>query len=259
MEDASLPVAEAKIAEPSKTPSDELKKSGRFTQIKTENPDIKLKFFNNHLKKVYMKDKKNRRAPSDREIPSFVCSGRDIEDKLVVSSQDFESLKKNLRFLRFEKSGIHLWGVFSACSFSHGEPIVEYTGELIRLSVTEVRQKFYETEGNHGSYIFRLDKDLYIDATHKGGIARFLNHSCDPNCKTCVVEAGGKRHIVIYAKRNIGPFEELTYDYNLPYETKEKAIRCLCGSTKCRGWLNYTENVDVDSTPDDEAFDVNES
>ncbi|EAY23271.1 SET domain containing protein [Trichomonas vaginalis G3] len=259
MENTSNPPPSAEVVDKNAGLKESLTKCGRFTEIKTENPDIRRKFFTRHMKSVFQKDLTYKRFPTDREFPSFICSGRDLDDKIVVHPKDFQSIRSQLKYLRFEKSGIHLWGVFSACYFAPGEPIVEYTGELVRLSVTEARQKYYETEGNHGSYIFRLDDDLYIDATHKGGIARFLNHSCDPNCKTCVVEAGGQRHIVIFAKKKIEPFEELTYDYNLPYESKEKAIVCLCGSPKCRGYLNYTDKKDIENEPDDIPYPVNES
>ena len=82
-----------------------------------------------------------------------------------------------------------------------------------------------------------------MDATIKGGLAKFINHSCEPNCYSKLITLNGRKAIILYAKRNIEPFEELFYDYFLPYESKSHAIKCLCGSLKCRGWLNWKEGL----------------
>ena len=132
-----------------------------------------------------------------------------------------------------------MWGVFTAAPIQAGEPIVEYVGELVRMRVVDERQKKYEKQGNNGSYIFRLDDEMCIDATNIGGIARYINHSCSPNCDTRIIQTAGQSRVVICARRYIQPYEELTYDYRLPYETKDKAIECNCGSEKCRKWLNW--------------------
>ena len=219
----------------------------RFEEIKSLNPDIRSEYFFEKYKKEY--ESLSKRDGPVRVCPDFKLKTKAIEI-LKVTREQYNSIKVNLPRIRFEKSSIHLWGVFSATRIAENEPIVEYTGELIRTSITEERQHSNEQEGNNGSYIFKLNDDLYIDATQKGGIARFLNHSCDPNCKTRIIEVetpnGGERHVVICAKRNILPYEELTYNYRLPYETKDKAIPCLCGSDNCKGYLNYSEEYQAE-------------
>ncbi|KAL6623424.1 hypothetical protein ACP70R_033303 [Stipagrostis hirtigluma subsp. patula] len=74
-----------------------------------------------------------------------------------------------------------------------------------------------------------------VDATKRGGLARFINHSCEPNCYTKVITVDGQKKIFIYAKRRIHAGEELTYNYKFPLE--EKKIPCHCGSQSVP-WIN---------------------
>ena len=117
--------------------------------------------------------------------------------------------------------------------------IIEYVGERIRQPVAEMREKNYVKSGIGSSYLFRVDENNVIDATKKGGIARFINHCCDPSCTAKIIKVGGKKRIVIYALRDIGKNEELTYDYKFERETDdEERLICLCGSENCKGYLN---------------------
>lgn len=75
-----------------------------------------------------------------------------------------------------------------------------------------------------------------IDATKSGNVARFINHSCSPNCYAKILSVGTQKKICIYGKRFIHRGEEITYDYKFPFE--EEKIRCFCGAENCRGSLN---------------------
>lgn len=163
-----------------------------------------------------------------------------------VRDKFFRILRRNNEFLFYCDSPIQGRGIRGNKWFKAGEPIVEYIGELVRKRICEKREAEYESEGNNGSYIFMLNDDEYIDATKRGGLARYINHSCGPNCDSIIVHAYNKRHVVIYAIKDIPPMTELTYDYKLPYELKEKRIRCLCGSVNCRGWLNWSEEGEAE-------------
>ncbi|VDK28497.1 unnamed protein product [Anisakis simplex] len=70
-----------------------------------------------------------------------------------------------------------------------------------------------------------------------GNFARFINHSCQPNCYAKVVVVDGEKRIVIYSKTQIEKGDEITYDYKFPIEDDDK-IDCLCGAPQCRGTLN---------------------
>jgi histone-lysine N-methyltransferase SETD1 len=124
-----------------------------------------------------------------------------------------------------------------------GDLIIEYVGELVRASVANIREWKYEREyrgdGIASSYLFRLDGIMVIDATYKGNLARFINHSCDPNCVAKTIILNGSKRIVMYAKKSIRSGEEITYDYKFPPEKDpNKKVKCLCGSNSCRKFLN---------------------
>ncbi|XP_049848978.1 uncharacterized protein LOC126316983 isoform X2 [Schistocerca gregaria] len=147
-------------------------------------------------------------------------------------------LENRRKRLRFGKSTIHEWGLFALEFIPAGEMVIEYLGEIIRLRVADKREKKYKEQGMGSSYMFRIVDDWVIDATQKGNFARFLNHSCNPNCISRIIPGSSRRHIAIYSKRDIQVGEEVTYDYKFPIEPEKFKIKCLCGSSKCRGTLN---------------------
>ncbi|KAK3147474.1 hypothetical protein QOZ80_3BG0282790 [Eleusine coracana subsp. coracana] len=145
-------------------------------------------------------------------------------------------MKARKKRLRFQRSKIHEWGLVALESIDAEDFVIEYVGELIRRRVSDIRESQYEKSGIGSSYLFRLDDDFVVDATKRGGLARFINHSCEPNCYTKVITVEGQKKIFIYAKRRIYAGEELTYNYKFPLE--EKKIPCHCGSRRCRGSMN---------------------
>ncbi|GMN46851.1 hypothetical protein TIFTF001_016035 [Ficus carica] len=145
-------------------------------------------------------------------------------------------LKARKKQLRFQRSKIHDWGLVALEPIEAEDFVIEYVGELIRPQISDIRERHYEKMGIGSSYLFRLDDGYVVDATKRGGIARFINHSCEPNCYTKVISVEGEKKIFIYAKRHIAAGEEITYNYKFPLE--EKKIPCNCGSRRCRGSLN---------------------
>ncbi|KAF7366646.1 hypothetical protein MSAN_00922500 [Mycena sanguinolenta] len=148
----------------------------------------------------------------------------------------FNQLQTRKKHLRFARSPIHDWGLYAMERIARGEMVIEYVGEVIRAQVAEKREKIYERQGIGSSYLFRIDEDLVVDATKKGNLGRLINHSCDPNCTAKIITINGEKKIVIYAKQEIELGDEITYDYHFPFE--QDKIPCLCGSAKCRGFLN---------------------
>ena len=118
-----------------------------------------------------------------------------------------------------------------------GTRIIEYTGE--RISPDDADRRYDDDAmGRHHTFLFSVDEDTVIDAAVDGNEARFINHSCDPNCEA--VDDGGR--IFIEALRDIAPGEELNYDYG--YELEEpmtpalrKQYPCHCGAANCRGTI----------------------
>jgi hypothetical protein len=133
-------------------------------------------------------------------------------------------------------SPIHGRGVFATVEIPKGTRIIEYTGE--RISHDEANARYSSTDGAALVLLFTVDKTTVIDAAVGGNDARFINHSCTPNCRS--VKEDGR--IFIEARRRIAPGEELTYDYRLEVnalERKRGAVLypCACGSARCRGTL----------------------
>ncbi|OVA16088.1 SET domain [Macleaya cordata] len=139
-------------------------------------------------------------------------------------------LKSRKKRLRFQRSKIHDWGLVALEPIEAEDFVIEYVGELIRPRISDIRERQYEKMGIGSSYLFRLDDGYVVDATKRGGIARFINHSCEPNCYTKVITVDGQKKIFIYAKRQISTGEEITYNYKFPLE--EKKIPCNCGSKR---------------------------
>lgn len=127
-------------------------------------------------------------------------------------------------------SSIHWRGVFAEEDIQPDEFIIEYTGE--RIDSEEANKRELENDRRKVTYIFELDEDNYIDGAFGGNISKYINHSCDPNCK--IERIDGK--VMIYSARKINAGEELAYDYGYDKEC-EKEI-CNCNSKNCRGFIN---------------------
>ncbi|KAI0547314.1 hypothetical protein F4679DRAFT_555010 [Xylaria curta] len=168
----------------------------------------------------------------------------DLNDQKKTLGQDsdvlrFNQLKKRKKPVKFARSAIHNWGLYAMENINKDDMIIEYVGEQVRQQISEIRENRYLKSGIGSSYLFRIDDNTVIDATKKGGIARFINHSCMPNCTAKIIKVEGSKRIVIYALRDIAQNEELTYDYKFEREIGSlDRIPCLCGTTACKGFLN---------------------
>jgi len=134
-------------------------------------------------------------------------------------------------------SPIHGRGVFAVNTIAKGARILEYTGE--RMSHAEADRRYGDLhEGSSHTMLFAATDKVVIDATKRGGPARWINHSCAPNCEAN--EEDGR--VFIDAIRPIKPGQELSYDYNLVLEERhtpklKREHPCHCGAPKCRGTL----------------------
>jgi hypothetical protein len=176
--------------------------------------------------------------------PSRAKSGSALGDMAVTGDMStrykVRSLIPDEKVLSVQRSKIHNYGLFARNGFSKGDLVVEYQGEVLRQTIADEREKKAERagDGDGGScYMFKLDDDYVVDATVKGNCSRFINHSCNPNCSCKMVEDENRlKHIMIIAKRDVMPGEEITYDYQFAVESEKLA--CLCGAPNCLGRLN---------------------
>jgi uncharacterized protein len=142
------------------------------------------------------------------------------------------------RLYAVRKSAIHGRGVFALTTLPKGTCIVEYRGRRMSWDTATERGDSDPNDPAH-TFLFGIDDGRVIDARLGGNAARWINHSCDPNCEA--VEDGARR-VFIEARRTIRPGEELTYDYSLVVEGKmspreREQYACRCGARKCRGFL----------------------
>jgi SET domain-containing protein len=133
---------------------------------------------------------------------------------------------------------IHGRGVFATAEIRRGTKIIEYKGKRTTWDEALTRPDSDPDDPSH-TFLFELDDGRVIDARIRGNAARWINHSCAPNCVSHEDDEG---RVFIEAKRRIRPGEELCYDYRLSVDgtltRRERAqYRCRCGTAKCRGSL----------------------
>lgn len=124
-------------------------------------------------------------------------------------------------------------GILAKEDIRRGSRIIEYKGKIRKCSAKDAIDPYV--------CLMDLDDDYVIDPRKAGNLARFINHSCEPNCE--LVRIGNR--IYIESIKSIKALEELTYDYNLnlsgwkegELEAQEQLYGCLCGSKKCRGTM----------------------
>ncbi len=142
-------------------------------------------------------------------------------------------------YIEVRRSGIHGTGVFAARDVPKGQRVVEYVGEKIgkveaeRRSLAQIRRA--RRSGGASVFVFELNSRHDIDGAVPWNTARFINHSCSPNCEVEIVRG----RIWIVARRRIRAGEELTYDYGYDFDSFEEHP-CRCGSRRCVGYIVRT-------------------
>ncbi|KAL2340176.1 hypothetical protein Fmac_008116 [Flemingia macrophylla] len=198
-------------------------------------PHVQNKFIDSENNLSHLSNGKGLSARTNRVKLRNLLAAAEGAELLKVPQ-----LKARKKRLRFQRSKIHDWGLVALEPIEAEDFVIEYIGELIRPRISDIRERQYEKMGIGSSYLFRLDDGYVVDATKRGGIARFINHSCEPNCYTKVISVEGQKKIFIYAKRHIVAGEEITYNYKFPLE--EKKIPCNCGQVL----VAYTWIADCD-------------
>lgn len=167
---------------------------------------------------------------------SFYARGQRTVNSVKSAAQP---KPQNRDLLRVGRSRIQGKGVFAKRKIPRGTRIVEYLGE--RISTGQLLIDMANGERTH-TYVFAVSPMTVIDGARGGSDARFINHSCEPNCEAYVFDD----RVYIYAMRDITRGEELTFDYQLGPAIARKgrrskseleAYRCNCGSPKCRGTM----------------------
>tara|TARA_B000000557_G_scaffold89064_1_gene71991 strand:- start:4731 stop:5225 length:495 start_codon:yes stop_codon:yes gene_type:complete len=140
---------------------------------------------------------------------------------------------------KVRKSKIHGNGVFATKRIKKNTKIIEYIGEKIIKSEGDKRsakriKKYLNSELDGSVYIFELNKKYDIDGSPLYNKARYINHSCDPNCEVEIIE----EKIWITAIKDIKKTDELSYDYGYEFDSDDfRDHICKCGSKNCIGFI----------------------
>ncbi|KAH9307977.1 hypothetical protein KI387_035888, partial [Taxus chinensis] len=201
---------------------------------------------------------RGHKKQKEEDIPICVCKYRPDDPESMCGERCLNVLTyaectpghcpcgdhcKNKRFQKCEyvksklfKTDGRGWGLMADQDIKAGQFVIEYCGEVISWKEARKRSQDYEAEGLKDAFIISLDRFESIDATRKGSLARFINHSCEPNCETRKWTVLGEIRVGIFAKQDIPCGTELAYDYNFEWYGGAK-VRCRCGAPSCYGFL----------------------
>lgn len=209
-----------------------------FSFIKVNRP-----FGNVRMPKILLDD-----IPQCECKPESLCSTEDCVNK-VLHYECHPSLCisgercQNQRFVKRQypkqetfKCGNRGYGLKTLEDIKKGQFVNEYVGELIDDEECKRRLKWANENKITDFYLMTIEKDRVIDAGPKGNLSRYMNHSCDPNCKTEMWMVNCDVRVGLFAINDIPAGAELTFNYNFDCLSNEKTV-CRCGSKNCSGYL----------------------
>jgi SET domain-containing protein len=129
-----------------------------------------------------------------------------------------------------KKSGINNLGLFAKSDIKKGEKVIEYKGRKLTHKQVEENDRF---DNSKAIYLFTLNERYVLDGDTKTNTAKYINHSCDPNCEVDIL----KGKIWIIAIKDIKKGDELSYDYGFGYDADFRQFPCKCGSKNCCGYI----------------------
>ncbi|KAK4713138.1 hypothetical protein R3W88_019045 [Solanum pinnatisectum] len=183
----------------------------------------------------YCQSGENCRNQSPNAIFSYARHGTLPHTQcFACCSQRFQKCEyAKTKLFRTEGRG---WGLLADENIKAGQFIMEYCREVLSSEATKKRCLAYEAHKVKDAYIISVNVNYFIDATKKGSLARFINHSCQPNCETRKWIVLGETRVGIFAKRDISVRMELSYNYNFEWYGGAP-VHCLCGAANCSLFL----------------------
>ena len=140
---------------------------------------------------------------------------------------------------KVKNSKIHGNGVFATKNIKKNTKIIQYIGKKVTRAEGNLRsekrlKKFLNSEEDGSVYIFELNSKFDIDGSYLYNKARYINHSCNPNCEVDIKN----NEIWISSIKNIKKGDELSYDYGFEFDEDDfMDHKCKCGSKKCIGFV----------------------
>jgi uncharacterized protein len=148
------------------------------------------------------------------------------------------------RRIALRRSPIHGNGVFALVDIPKGTELIEYRGR--RMTHAQIDRQYADATDTGHTFLFTLNDRYVIDANFEGNIARWINHSCKPNCQAVVEESEGsdrrKDRVLIETIRPLRAGDELTYDYGIDLGERltprlKQIWACRCGAPRCIGTM----------------------
>ncbi|KDQ55897.1 hypothetical protein JAAARDRAFT_132908 [Jaapia argillacea MUCL 33604] len=194
--------------------------------------------------------------PTDACGDGSDCINRLTQVECLPDDCRCHSYCQNQRFQRKEYAPLEIvqteqkgFGLRAGGDIPRDGFIYEYIGDVVSHPSFMKRMRDYASEGVKHFYFMMLQKDEYIDATKRGGIGRFANHSCNPNCYVAKWTIGNRVRMGIFAKRNVKKDEEITFNYNVDRYGHD-AQPCYCGEANCVGFLGGKTQTDLAAMDD---------
>eukprot|EP00835_Amoeboradix_gromovi_P000537 NODE_19_length_39463_cov_0.396073.p5 type:complete len:528 gc:universal NODE_19_length_39463_cov_0.396073:39223-37640(-) len=174
------------------------------------------------------------------------CVNRELLIECLADTCPVAEICRNMKFQNKEYKNVSViqtankgFGVVAREDINKSEFIMEYVGEFITEKSFHKRIKEYTKQNHQHFYGMSLRSNEYVDATKRGGIARFCNHSCNPNCSIQQWIVNNRLRMGLFATRFICKDEELTFDYN--FERFGKPQKCFCNEPTCRGYIGQAK------------------
>lgn len=225
--------------QPTDPPIEELPPQARFVYSKMKgqiSPEFRS-YIDNRIREIVKND-------SNISIDCGLrCLNRMICTECEIKSCPVGGLCQNRRFQKQENKLVYPkmthdkgWGLFAKETIRKGDFIIQYLGEIFSLTSQIGIKRRTEYSGSTCTYLMKLSPKEVIDPTKKGNVARFINHSCDPNCVTQKWNVMGEVFVGIFAKKDIHIDQELSFDYKFDVY-KTPFLECFCRAYNCKGYL----------------------
>ena len=161
--------------------------------------------------------------------------GKRPQPRAVRGKKKVAAIPPRPGMMRVRRSRVHGRGVFALRRIRKGTRVIEYLGDRVSHRQADLRYEHKPISDNH-TVLFIVDRSVVIDGGANGNEARFINHSCDPNCESLIDDG----RVFIEAIRTIRPGEEITYDYQIGRDRADppnvdEIFACRCGAQRCRG------------------------
>ncbi|BFI23861.1 protein MpASHR1 [Marchantia polymorpha subsp. ruderalis] len=228
-----------------------------------------------HIRRNYYLGKKPRKRPEDESMQcscqpsggSNVACDKDCLCGMLLTScttsckcgdacSNVPFQKRPGRKMKPVKTDHCGWGLKADEAIKAGDFLVEYVGEVIDDETCEKRLWAMKEQGESNFYMCEISREMVIDATFKGNLSRFINHSCQPNCELQKWQIDGEIRIGVFSTVDIKKGDYVNYDYQfIQFGTDQQ---CHCGSSSCRGQLGkpQKQKLSVDSRVDGISSDL---